>query len=92
MGLDIYVGTFHRYYEAPDGSPKMFGSVQRLASELASLNGSTWRAEEPEISEWRREAPDWGGPLDESARFGFAVLSELKALALQHRLPMKLDY
>lgn len=78
--------------EAPDGSPKLFGSVQRLASELASLNGSTWRVEEPEISEWRRDAPEPEGPLDESARFGFALFSELAALALQHRLPMKLDY
>jgi hypothetical protein len=31
-------------------------------------------------------------PLEESARFGLVVFSELAALAVQHRLPMKLDY
>ena len=78
--------------ETLPGGEMMFGSAPRLASQLASLNASIWRVGEPEISEWRREAPEWGSPLEESARFGFAVLSELTALAIQHRLPMKLDY
>lgn len=87
-------GDFAEPFEAEDlfGDTRMFGSCQRLASELASLNGSTWEVGEPEISEWRREAPERGVPLEESARFGFAMLSELTGLAIQHRLPMKLDY
>lgn len=69
---------------------KVFGSSQRLAAELAALNAATWKAGESEIAEWRREAPEPGSPLDDSARFAFSMFSMLTSLAVQHRLPMKL--
>ena len=70
---------------------KVFGSSQRLAAELAALNEATWKAGESEISEWHRKTPEPGSPLEDSARFAFSVFSRLSSLAVQHRLPMKLD-
>lgn len=70
--------------------PMMFGSSPSLAAELAALNQATWGAGESEIADWRRNAPKPGSPLEDSAHFGFAVFSELTALAVRHQLPMKL--
>ena len=70
----------------------MIGSTTKLGGELAALNRATWNASPSEISAWRKAAPEPDAPLEESAKFGFALLSELVDLAIQHRLPMKLDY
>ena len=45
-----------------------------------------------QIAEWRVHGAEYGAPLEKSAQLGFAVLYELCRLAVQHRLPMKLDY
>ena len=68
------------------------GSSIRLREDLHLLNGRTWRATPEEVSRWRYHGAEYGGPLENSAQFGFAVISELCELAVQHRLPMKLDY
>jgi hypothetical protein len=68
------------------------GSSIRLLEELRSLNTRTWHATPAELSNWRREGAQYGAPLEKSAQFAFALLYELCELAVQHRLPMKLDY
>ncbi|MFL6237850.1 MAG: hypothetical protein ACJ76N_32330 [Thermoanaerobaculia bacterium] len=74
------------------GDSAVVGSVNLLADQLRALNEATWKAGEETLSQWRQEGAEHGAPLETSARFGFAVFSELAALAVQHRLPMKLDY
>lgn len=74
------------------GAPAVIGSVPRLNEQLRRLNTATWSASPEQISEWRRDGAEHGAPLEVSARFGFAIFSELTELAVQHRLPMKLDY
>jgi hypothetical protein len=74
------------------GDTAVVGSVGDLADQLRALNEASWKADEATISQWRQEGADYGAPLEQSARFGFAVFSQLAALAVQHRLPMKLDY
>jgi hypothetical protein len=70
----------------------MIGSTMGLREELCRLNESTWGASDETITEWRQEGAELGAPFEKSARFGFAVFYELAQLAVQHRLPMKLDY
>jgi hypothetical protein len=68
------------------------GSSAQLLAELRELNSRTWRAEDQLISQWRSDGAEFGAPLEESARFGFAVFYELAARSVAARLPMKLDY
>jgi hypothetical protein len=74
------------------GDRVAIGSSSRLVQELELLNRRTWQATGPQIEEWRVEGADFGAPLEKSAQLGFAVFYELATLAVQHRLPMKLDY
>jgi hypothetical protein len=74
------------------GTDAMIGSTIGLLGELRRLNESTWAASDEAISEWRRNGAEFGAPFEDSARFGFAIFYELTQLAVQHRLPMKLDY
>jgi hypothetical protein len=76
----------------PSGQAAIVGSVAGLATELRHLNSITWQAEDADISAWRRDSAEFEAPLEVSARFAFAVFLELSELAVQHRLPMKLDY
>lgn len=70
----------------------MIGSTIALLEQLQRLNESTWKASDEAITDWRREGAAFGAPFENSAQFGFAVFYELTQLAVQHRLPMKLDY
>lgn len=75
-----------------DGANVTFGSTGSLLEELKLLNESSWNASEELLDEWRHDGADYGAPFETSARFGFAVVYQLTQLAVQHRLPMKLDY
>jgi hypothetical protein len=44
------------------------------------------------VAGWCREPPADEAPLELCARYAFAVLLDLAQRAVEHKLPMKLDY
>jgi len=78
--------------EDVDGRRIVVGSVQMLSSQLGDLNTATWKARGDEIEAWGRGPPQANAPLELQARYAFAVMSDLARRAVEHRLPMKLDY
>ena len=87
VGLDF---TFEG--ESVDRRRVVMGSSATLARQLADLNAATWKARRDEIATWGRRVPDDSAPLELRARHAFAVMVELAARAIEHRLPMKLDF
>lgn len=78
--------------EDAEGRRIVIGSAETLAAQLAELNAATWKGTEAEVARWRLDVPGDGTPLELQARYAFAVLSGLTRQAVQHRLPMKLDF
>ena len=78
--------------EDPAGDEVEIGSTFALLEELQELNARTFRGDPRSLEEWRQAGPSRGESFDEMARFGLAVLLELAGKAVEHRLPMKLDY
>ena len=78
--------------EDVDGRRLVMGSAETLARQLAELNGATWKVKPDEVAGWARRAPPPDASLEVGARYAFAVLSDLSAKAVEHRLPMKLDF
>jgi hypothetical protein len=78
--------------ESVDRRRVVMGSSATLARQLAELNAATWKAGSDEIATWNRRVPDGNATLELRARHAFAVIADLAAKALQHRLPMKLDF
>ena len=78
--------------EGADRRRIVVGSSATLVRQLAELNAATWKAEPAEIATWARRVPDDNAPLELRARHAFAVIADLAAKALAHRLPMKLDF
>jgi len=78
--------------EDVDGRRIVVGSVQMLSSQLGDLNTATWKARGDETGAWGRGPPQANAPLELQARYAFAVMSDLARRAVEHRLPMKLDY
>ena len=76
----------------PGGRDIVLGSSMRLLAELEELNAHTWQAEASTAAGWRREASEYGAPLERGARFAFAIMLELAGKSVEHALPMKLDY
>jgi len=70
----------------------VIGSALTLARQLGELNGATWKASESEVARWARRAPGDEAGLELKARHAFAILHDLVHRAVEHRLPMKLDY
>jgi hypothetical protein len=87
-------GPFDFTFEAEDvdGRRVVVGSVAMLRRQLDELNAATWKATPATIAEWARQPPVDNAPLEQSARYAFAVLIDLVGLSVGHRLPMKLDY
>jgi hypothetical protein len=87
-------GPFEFTFEGEDvdGRRIVVGSVMTLARQLAELNGATWKAADGEVAGWGRSAPGDDAVLVLKARHAFAILAELARQAVDHRLPMKLDY
>lgn len=78
--------------ETAAGGKVGMGSVPTLRSQLAELNSKTFRASsEATMSAWRKEGAPPGASLEAGARFAFAVLYPLAALAEKRRLVLKLD-
>ncbi|MBS0517058.1 MAG: hypothetical protein JSR90_00105 [Proteobacteria bacterium] len=75
-----------------DGRRIVVGSVNTLASQLADLNGATWKVDDDEAASWARRRPRDDAPLELRARYAFAVIRDLAQQAVRHSLPMKLDY
>ena len=74
------------------GDSVVVASSIQLLAELCELNSRTWNADDQQISRWRFDGAEYGGPLEISARFGFSIFYELARRSVAARLPMKLDY
>ena len=87
-------GSFEVTFEAEDVDSRrvVVGSAEMLRRQLEDLNTATWKASPETVAGWARQPPVGTAPLEQSARYAFAVLIELVGLAVAHRLPMKLDY
>jgi hypothetical protein len=86
--------TFEFTFEGEDvdGRRVVVGSAVILRRQLEELNAATWKASAGVVAGWGREPPVDEAPLEQNARHAFAVLLELASQAVEHRLPMKLDY
>ena len=78
--------------EDVDGRRVVMGSVATLRRQLEDLNGATWKADEDVVVTWGRDSLAADAPLEQNARYAFAVLLDLTRRAVEHRLAMKLDY
>jgi hypothetical protein len=87
-------GDFEFVFKADDvgGNEIWFGSSSGLLRQLRNLNHRTWQAEPGFIRQWRRDLGEHGARLGEGAKFAFAVLYELAAAAVEHQLPMLMDW
>ena len=75
-----------------NGNEVLVGSSRMLIEQLQSLNDRTWRVDSDTLRQWRREGADHGASLEVGARFAFALIFELATEAVEHRLPMRLDW
>jgi hypothetical protein len=78
--------------EDVDGRRVVVGSIMTLRRQLDELNAATWKAPAQSVADWRREQLGENAPLELCARYAFAILLDLSSHAVEHRLPMKLDY
>jgi hypothetical protein len=78
--------------EDVDGRRVVMGSTATLRRQLEDLNGATWKADEDVVATWGRDSLAADAPLEQNARYAFAVLLDLTRRAVEHRLAMKLDY
>jgi hypothetical protein len=78
--------------EDVDGRRVVVGSTATLRRQLEDLNAATWKADAGIVAAWGRDAPADNAPLEQSARYGHAVLLDLAERSVELRLPMKLDY
>jgi hypothetical protein len=78
--------------EGADRRRIVVGSSASLARQLADLNAASWKADTSEVRSWARREPDEQAPLELRARYAFAVMGDLAGKAIEHRLPMKLDF
>jgi hypothetical protein len=70
----------------------VMGSAATLARQLADLNAATWKVDASEAAAWARRRPDDSASMELNARHAFAVMADLAAKAVEHGLPMKLDF
>jgi hypothetical protein len=75
-----------------DGRRVVVGSTTTLRRQLEDLNAATWKADANAVAGWGREPLAAEAPLELCARYAFAVLLDLARRAVEHKLPMKLDY
>ena len=78
--------------EDVSGRRVVMGSVPALGRQLADLNGATWKAGDGAVASWGRKPPRDDAPLELRARYGFAAMTRASRQAVDHRLPMKIDY
>lgn len=75
-----------------EGRRIVMGSVLTLSRQLADLNAATWKARPQEIAGWARRPPAPDTDLEGQARHAFAVMNGIAAQAIEHRLPIKMDF
>jgi hypothetical protein len=75
-----------------DGRRVVIGSIMTLCRQLEDLNAATWKAELATVARWDHVPPTQNAALELCARYAFAILLNLARQAVEHRLPMKLDY
>lgn len=92
----------------PFGQPVGIASSTVLWDELKALNANTWQADDAEIASWRetynRVLPRLEGEqliidkaqsvdrFEEVAKYGFSILYDLTRFAVEHQLPLRLDW
>ncbi|HEV8656456.1 MAG TPA: hypothetical protein VGR85_13190 [Candidatus Limnocylindria bacterium] len=76
------------------GNRVQVGSSVRLRDQLGELNAATLSGSDADLARWRHDGPPDppSKDLQHAARFGLAILTELSGRAIEHRLPMLLDY
>jgi len=84
--------TFTFKADAPHGEALMFGSTRALLLQLQELNAATWQADDKMLEAWGIAAPPPGAPLQQVARYAFSDMIGCARMAVEHHLPMKLDY
>jgi hypothetical protein len=86
--------VFDVTFEGEDvgGRRIVVGSSAMLVRQLAELNGATWKVKADEVAAWGRRSPPQDASLEMQARHAFAVMSDLAAKAVEHGLPIKLDF
>ncbi len=91
--LDTWIpGSFTGWMRV-DGlaqSPMHVGSSSELLRQLQELNARTYRADRETMAGWLQVESD--NSFDHEARRGLAIFTDLATKAVEHRLPMKLDY
>ena len=78
--------------EDVDGRRIIVGSSTTLRRQLGELNAATWKMDDDEMAALARGRSPGRASLEVAARHAMAVTSGLVRQAVQHRLPMKLDY
>ena len=78
--------------EDVDGRRIIVGSSTTLGRQLGELNAATWKMEAGELVAPAEEPPARHRTLETCARYALAVMTGLVRHAVEHRLPMKLDY
>lgn len=77
--------------EDVDGRRIIVGSSILLGRQLDDLNAATWEMDAGELTALARNRPAGNG-LERCARHALAVMTGLVRHAVEHRLPIKLDY
>jgi hypothetical protein len=77
----------------PTGAPVMIGSAPALLGQLEQLNQRTYAGSADDLVRWRREMPEGADSrFEPKAKAGLAIFLSLTRLAVEHHLPMLLDY
>jgi hypothetical protein len=78
--------------ELVTGKTVQIGSSCELLGQLRKLNESTLKGTSDDFIAWRKEGAEYGGPFEQSAKMGMAVMIALAQESIKHKLPMLLDY
>jgi len=78
--------------DSPSGKKITMASSYALAQQLRELNDRTWKVTDSEMDHWTRQNFEYGAPIEEGARFAYALFQRHANLSVMHRLPMLLDY
>ena len=78
--------------EDVDGRRILVGSSTTLRRQLGELNAATWKMDDDEMTALARRRSPRRASLEVTARHAMALMSGLVRQAVQHRLPVKLDY
>jgi hypothetical protein len=85
--------SFDEVVEAgePNGNRCKIGSVPALWGQMRHLNDFTWKTGDSTIRGWRQDGFEPTN-LESVARWGFSIWFCLTEFAVEHRVPMRLDY